>query len=412
MAITPSAISNRYTVPPDHRQEMVRLYRSHYWFELRDAVHRNGKPDSFYLGAVACVFDQAALCKSEFSLLLSTHGPEAYQAHKLLMWMYLRRGAYRKVVKTLRTMAVLRPGSSTVESARRLFWALAEYPPLTIASSGPSGLPYEKIDGNVFLPVSINGVNCHAMPDSGASISLVSESDAAHLGMQVRWLGPGTLQVYGATGSQSDFGVAIANQIVLGRFHIKNVVFLVVKDHQFQFPPGYRIALGLPVLLALRTMRWDQNGQFCFGFPSSRSYSVKANLCFDGTDLIANTTINQESASVLIDTGSASTVLWPPIAQRFPGMIVQSNRGSSLVEGISGNAEFPHVQLPEVNLRLGEQSLLIRPAYVLTQATTPNSRWLFGRVGLDALLGSASATIDFNAMSLHLQGCSSETIKR
>ncbi len=410
----PSAIRNSYSVPPDHRNELARLYRNHHWFQLRDAVHENSRAGSFYKGAVACVFDQAELCKPEFALFQSsTHVAEAYHAQKLLMWMYLRRGVYRKVIKTLRTMAVLRPGSSTVESAQRLFGALAEYPLLTTVSSGPSALPFEKIDGNVFLPVSIHGVNCHAMPDSGASISLVSESDAAHLGMQVRRLESRTLQVYGATGSQSDFGIAIANQIVLGRFQIKNVAFLVVKDDQFQFPPGYRVALGLPVLLALRTLRWNQDAQFCCGFPSSYSYSARANICFDGTDLIANTTIGKESASVLIDTGSASTVLWPPIAQRFPGMMAQSTtRGNSLVEGISGSAEFPHLQLPEINLRLCDQSLLVRPAYILTHPTTPNSRWLFGRVGLDALLRSASVTIDFNAMSLHLQGCSDETINR
>jgi predicted aspartyl protease len=321
------------------------------------------------------------------------------------MWMYLRRGVYRKVVKHLRAMALLRPGNFTVESARQLFSTLAEYPSQVVSSSGPSELPYNMVDGNLFLPVSINGVSCHAMPDSGASISLISESDAAHLGMQIHWLGPRTLQIYGATGTQSDFGVAMASQLGLGRFCIKHVVLLVVKDDRLPFPAGYRVALGLPVLLALRTMRWSRDATFSFGFASSQSYSSKANLSFDGTDLIANTTVGDDPASVVIDTGSASTVLWPPFAQRFPAMMNQSaSYGSSFVDGISGSAEFPHLQLPEVNLHLGDQSLLVRPAYVLTQVTTPNSRWLFGRVGVDALQPAAPVTIDFNAMRLHVQG--------
>jgi predicted aspartyl protease len=400
MSLSLAAANNAGSVTSEKHLAVARMYRQHQWFQLREQV---GHSDLFYQGAVAAAFDQREDCLLRFQHIFE-HRPQsaaAYEAHKLLAWMYLRHGNYDRALNQAQAMAALQPGNMAILSGIQLYSLLAGYPPQVIGEKQLSEVPTSRVDGNLFIPVSINGVSCHAMPDTGATMSLITRTEARRAGMSVRPLPKGSLQIYSATGDQSAAAVATADELLVGNFRIKHPVFLVLDDWQLQFPPQYRIALGLPVILGLQSLRWEPlRDKLTFGSPSASPRPHSTNLCFDAADLIASVEVEQQAINLLIDTGSGSTMLWPPFAQRFQGLLSRSSKGMSIVHGIGGTASREHAELAELTLRLGGHQLYLRPAHVITGTTTPNSAWLFGRMGLDALGQCQSVTIDFRAMTL------------
>jgi hypothetical protein len=82
---------------------------------------------------------------------------------------------------------------------------------------------------------------------------------------------------------------------------------------------------------------------------------------------------------------------------------VSGRKSSILVSGVSGSAQVPSVCLPRVEVWVAGFEAVLRPAHVLLKSTTPNSRWLFGRLGLDLLNQASRVTLDFNSMKLTLE---------
>ncbi len=403
MSVSLAAVNNADCVSSGKHLPLARLYRQHQWFELREQVGRGQGIDLFYQGAVAATFDQREDCLLRFQHILECRpqSAEAYEAHKLLAWMYLRHGNYDRALNQVQAMAALQPDNTTILSGIQLYSVLAAYPSQVIGETQVSHVPTCTVDGNLFIPVSINGVSCHAMLDTGATMSLITRAEARRAGMSVRPLPKGSLQIYGATGDQSTAAVATAGELVIGNFRIKHPVFLVLDDWQLQFPPQYRIALGLPVILALQSLKWEPpRDTLTFGSPSALPQSQSPNLCFDAADLVASVEVEQQAINLLIDTGSGSTMLWPPFANRFPGLLSRSSTGMSVVHGIGGVASREHAEVQELTFRFGRHQVYLRPAHVITGRTTPNSGWLFGRMGLDALRQCQSLAIDFRAMTL------------
>jgi hypothetical protein len=254
----------------------------------------------------------------------------------------------------------------------------------------------------MFVPVSINGTNSNFMIDSGATISMITETQAKKLDLNV---GKNErIELYGATGAQLELEATVADQLTVGRFQLANVAFLVLNDDQFNFPDGYGGVLGLPVLLALQSLAWDAGGQLHLGFVSELPPSSSPNLCFDGPELVAEIVFRGRRLLFALDTGNGKTILWPRFSKEFPDLIEKSGRrGSIVLKGVSGCAELGAVTLPRLALHIGGLATVLRPVQVVTERTTPNSEWLYGRIGMDTLTKARRVMIDFNDMNLSLE---------
>lgn len=154
-----------------------------------------------------------------------------------------------------------RPGftATAVKNARALFAAFGQYPEQAVAERRFSSVRYRVKDGNLFIPVSVNSRSSTYIVDTGAAFSTLSESEATRLG----------LAIHDASGHEAGdsaglkFGVriAIADRLKVGNVQLRHVPFQVVRDDQQPFiklPAGKQGVLGLPVLLALETMRWRE----------------------------------------------------------------------------------------------------------------------------------------------------------
>jgi clan AA aspartic protease (TIGR02281 family) len=384
--------------------DLALLYRTHRWFELRDAVEGESRL-AFYRAAVACAFNAPGCDEILAGVIRSApQAEESYQAHDLLIWMHMRRGNFPSALPHLDSMQALKPNHSALQDTRALFSALGERGQEMVSQLHPCSLTYAMVEGNMFIPVAVNDKPAQFMIDSGATISMITRSEARRLGLTIQNAGSAAVKLYGATGAQVGFQIAIAARLSIGSLHLANVAFLVLQDNQLNFPTGYCGTLGLPVLLVLKTIRWWKNGTFEFGFPSCEGDLRRANICFDGAEPMTQVDCAGRQITMTLDTGNGRTIFGPVFARKFPELIGNSAQRTSIqVNGVSGSALFEAIDLPFAKLRVGGLDTVLRSAYVLLQETTPNSGWLCGRLGMDTLNQATRVSIDFNNMNLILE---------
>ena len=197
-------------------------------------------------------------------------------------------------------------------------------------------------DGNFFIPLQINGRPTKYSVDTGAGISAVSESEAKRLGLTFHAV---AAKGKGASGAHVTFSTAVAERVTVGEVHLRHVALLVFRDDEKFFvdlPAKERGVIGLPVLLALGTIRWSSDGRFELGFRSKPRELGKANLCFDSDEPIAQIEFQGTRIPVVLDTGSVRTDLWSRFADDFASVVNKfGHKGSKKVSGLGGAVPSP-----------------------------------------------------------------------
>src|SRR5208282_2514017 len=168
------------------------------------------------------------------------------------------------------------------------------------------------------LPVSINGVPATYWFDTGADVSVLSESEAKRFGLRVMAV---SIKLGGLTGAQTDSRVAVAGELSIGSIRLRNVAFLVLPDDQPPFNqsrPGEGGLVGIPVLLALQRFAWGADGRFAIGPKASYKRLPHTDLCFDGHHPVVWIQFENRKLTFTLDTGATKTDLYPPFAAAFP----------------------------------------------------------------------------------------------
>ena len=381
-----------------------RLYDAHDWFGLRDAIAEGGAP-LFYRGASESVFNQIKPAEKDLEAVIQAapHSEDAHEARALLAQLYFRNGLYRESYVQLEAMEVEDPSAQDVKNMSSLLRVLSRWDQVVVAKR-ESTLPMFMNGSGVYLPITLDGHEAHYSLDSGASPSLMSESEAKRLGLEVvdttTQMGSVTAQHFGAR-------IAFVKDLVIGGLHVQNVAFDVLPDAQEPFvdsPEEQRGILGMPVLLAMETFRWEPKGTFALGFtPKRRDLSV-ANLAFDGMTPFTQVGVEGRKFEFSLDTGETSSILYAPFAKAFPELIKASGKKEShKLTGVAGSANYDSIVLPSVTLTLGGFETRLAPAPVLVQESTDKSNLVFGNLGRDLLNQALAITVDLHAMTLRLQ---------
>jgi predicted aspartyl protease len=389
----------------DRPVNLKSLYDGHHWFQLRDAIV-NAEAPELYQGAVAAAFDQRdqAVAHLQRAITSAPQSPEAVQARDLLIHLYMRAGQYSKAVAIIREQIAARVGRPATEGDRASIALLGQLPDMAVTARGASQLKYEMRGDNLSVPISINDISANFVLDTDANMSTLSESEAKRLGMLII---DGPVAVVGVTGEAKPGGhMAIAQNLVIGNFHFKNVAFFVLHDDQepfVDFPAGKRGIIGMPVILALQTLRWRHKGGIEIGFASPARDLLRANICFDNEDPVTQIEFQQHKLEFVMDTGGEDSELWPPFAKEFAVLLTQvGKKDSTTLMGFNGSENFEVVTLPEIRFALGGFDDLYRPARVFTKPTVALSNFYYGRAGIDLLNQGQSVTMDFHALTLTL----------
>lgn len=376
------------------------LYDGHRWFELRDAVNKGGA-SPFYQGASACAFNDLRRCQRQLRTVLhaAPRSDEAVEAYRTLASAYFVHGKYKKALAEVDAILALRPADSDASSDRPVLAALAGAPDQQLAGRHTTVQLQEN-----GLPFSINHVQATYWFDTGAELSVMSESEARRFGLRVR---PAAATVGDVTGAQVNTQIAVADELTIGSIRLKHVAFLVFSDNQPPFnqqSPGSRGLIGLPVLLALGAFTWGADRSFEIGPPSLDNTIPHAGMCLDGNRPLVQVGYQNRILPFTLDTGATNTDLYPPFAAEFPELIRSAVKTDSYkMEGVGGARFLDAATLESLKFSIGGFAVTLKPAGVLLKPTTASSRFFSGNLGIDLLQQARKATFDFKAMQLVLQ---------
>jgi len=376
------------------------LYDSRRWFELRDSVAKGGA-SLFYQGAVACAFNDLHRCEKKLGAVIKSHpkSDDAFQAHDVLANVYLRQGKYREALAQVDALLAVRPGDSDALGDRPLLAALGEFPDQEVARRRSTTLQLQ--DG---LPVSIHGLKATYWFDTGAELSILSESEAKRFGLRVQAV-PTKMGV--STGAMIDFQLAVADEVSIGSFRLRDVAFLVFPDDQPPFnegTPGSRGLVGLPVLLAFQRFAWRADRKFEIVSKSLSRSLAHADLCFDGKTPVTQIQYENRSLAFTLDTGATNTDLNPPFAAAFPELIRTAAKTDSYkMEGVGSIKYLDAAILPSVHFSIGGFPVVLTHGDVLLTQGVAGKKFFYGNLGNDLLHQAPKTTFDFKAMTLTLQ---------
>ena len=376
-------------------------YDANQIFELRDAVEHSTAPPFYKAVVEASSNDVQAAEKDLHSIIhAAPHSENAYDAHDLLGNMYFRNGMYRDAFNEITAALKERPDAGDAKSMLPVATALNELPPMTVVAMRPSTLQIEP--DTTFLPLKLDGKEAEFFFDTGAGISVLGESEAKELGLVAK-------TVDGKMGEASGQGVtglriALVADLIIGGLHLRNVPFIVIADSGepwTQLPQRRRGIIGMPVLLAMHTLRWTRKGSFEFGFPAQPLNETTCNMLFKNSNPVIDVRVEQKRLDFTLDTGAVDTDLNPAFAKTLPALMKNGTRETRSLEGLGGTVNGDSILLPSVTLQIGDRNTVLKPAHVFTEHG--NGTWAAGNLGMDVLKQAPSFTLDFGAMTLRLE---------
>lgn len=203
--------------------------------------------------------------------------------------------------------------------------------------------------------------------------------------------------------SSAGFRTAVAQEVVVGEIHLKNVSFAIFADDRepwSDLPPGRRGIIGMPILLAFRTLRWAPEGALEIGGKAARLEVRKSNLIFDDDHLAVSVGVQGGKGLAALDTGALSTDLYQTLTIQFPSLMESSKKESREVRGVGGAETYDSLIIPELTFELGGLETVLRPAHVLLNRS---ARSYMGNFGMDLLRQARAFKVDFAAMTLELE---------
>ena len=313
---------------------------------------------------------------------------------------YLRTGKYADARRLIDEMLKTEPRDD-LRNVRAVF---GSGPNMRVRRASAS-FTCEVTDTGVLLPLTVNGTHANWLIDTGANVSIISDAEAARLGLVLRDSeGRAADHAGGSTGVRT----ATAGHVVIGGTRFEHVPFLVTAADQMpwkELPAGKQGILGLPLAIALDALRWTRSGNCHTGAAARRNSPTAGlpNLHYDGLHVVSQVAVDGKRLEFLLDTGNqAGTQLWERFGKDFAAVVKEHGRkGSTRVTQIGGATDRDITLLPPMRLDVGGKETHLREGKLFSKPVG-NERF-HGLLGMDVLSQAAEVTIDFRSMRLTLQ---------
>ena len=381
---------------------LAELYERDAWFELRDAIE--GKAVApLYAGAVASAFNRVDQAEQQLTRAVreATTTEGANEARGKLSILYIRDGKLAEAGRVIDEILKAEPGRADVINARMVFGAFPNRENQIVERRRAGSFRCVIRDDGVWLPVEIGRLTASWLLDTGANISVISEQEAKRLGFKINE----PAQVNDLAGGTAAARTTTAPRLTIGNTELRNVPMLVLPDDRPPFnavPLGVRGLIGLPVALALQSVRWTKPAA-CATSEETSTVASNRNLAFNGLFPIVRTDVAGRTLAFVLDTGNqAGTQLWEPFQRDFTALLAaQGGKGTVRVTQFGGSYERDVIVLPELALRIGGLETWLKPANVFSRPVG-DDRW-HGNLGMDVLTQAKTVTIDFRSMSIGLK---------
>lgn len=358
-----------------------------------------GRPESVLLEGLLAAYemrDAEAITALEAFLASGASDAEALQrARGTLAMVQLRQGLYAEARANLEQVLASFDGDASARTgleqtlgvARTLSGAPAQRRGPFAAGSAPferdmAGLPR--------VPLTINGQEREYVFDTGANFSVVTESQAAELGLEM--LGE-TAGIGSVSQETTAARLALARTLAIGDLTFENVVFLVMPDASLSFAGGlYRIPgiLGFPVISAMERVSVGRD-TVSWG-PSAAA--ADRDLFVDGlTPRVYGRIEEGPPVQFALDTGANRTGLRPIVLEEQPRLADGAETREERVGGAGGVQTVSARVVPVVVLHFDAVAVVLENVSVATESAGGDD--IHGRLGQDVL--SRGYVMDFRA---------------
>jgi hypothetical protein len=282
---------------------------------------------------------------------------------------------------------------------------LRDAPPQTIAWDGPVKLKAARNPLNSQnVDLTVNGVRGPWLLDTGANLSLVTESFAGRLGLEPL---PGIAHTQaGLTGIENPLHVALLSTLQMGGATLHNVVIMVLPDANMNINLGkssYQIngIIGDPVFQALGTITFLQNGQFEAGI-QAQANGDGARMYMRELTPVVECKVKGKYLPFSFDTGAARTDFSDRYYREFRSQSKSWKERKEESSGAGGSIKRKVFIQPEVTLGIGGKTVVLKNVPISTSQFGTTISELFGNLGQDMPAGFESFTLDFKSMSFSL----------
>ena len=282
---------------------------------------------------------------------------------------------------------------------------LRDAPPQTITWDGPVDLKTERNPINSLnLELTVNGISGPWLVDTGANLSLVSESLATRLGLTPL---PGVAQTQGGlTGIENPLHVAVLPTLQIGGATLHNVVLMILPDANININRGktsYQIngIVGYPVLEALGVISFLQDGRF-EAEAATRAKRTGAPMYMKGLTPLVVCNVEGKDLPFSFDTGASDTNLYVRYYREFRSESRSWKRTTEKTAGAGGLVKRRIYFQPEVKLGIGDKTAILKKVSIYTSGTGTDTDYLYGNLGQDVPANFSSYTLDFTNMTFTL----------
>ncbi len=382
--------------------DLQSLYDKKQFFDLRDAVV-SGETSPFVRAVVACSFNDEKACLSESKAFWNSSPSQdlAIEVYDNLFGFHVARGHWQEALAVMEAEVALRGEAEDHDNLREMCRAFLRHGPLIVDHVEHSSI--RVLYKNAHVPVTVNGRGYRGYVDSGANISMISESAARRLGMQVESV---NFKFSGAAGGAiRNTRIAVADRFTIGNIRLRNVPFIVVDDRQEPFVSwgsGKGLVVGLQVLIAARNMTWKSaflglGAKLELARPSAARSLKDSNFCLDALTPLAAAEFQGRRLTMFVDTGAGGTILRPAFGRNFPEALNAAERKMLYFQGVDGTAKVEAAILPLAPLRVAGRDAIFRRLPVYLKGSVDAYDGMFGN---DLSRKVHELTLDFESMRL------------
>lgn len=249
--------------------------------------------------------------------------------------------------------------------------------------------------GSKSANVTVNGITLLWFMDTGAEISVVTESTAAKLGVRVL---PGSSDVGTSTSNRVTGKLGLIDNATIGGATVENLPVLILPDAMLQLAKDYTIPaiLGLPAFAALGRVAWLDGGtKLALGrdAPPPKGKTVRVYWHEDGLGIPITTPLG--TAGAQFDSGADSTALRRPgLRLLTKDQLASAAERDATIGGAGGFVTTKVRLLPQLDYTIDGVPLQA------TKVNIEESDSSAGRVGSDMIAQLKLLTIDFATMTL------------
>lgn len=286
-----------------------------------------------------------------------------------------------------------------------LIWkALANQPQQAIKQPIADSIPFTRdMAGLINIPVTSGGQAGQFIFDTGAGLSSVSESYARQLGFRIL---PDTgIYVSGFTGIYNPVRIAIAPELRFGSIIIYNEPFLVFRNEALSFANGaYKIngIIGFPVAKELGRITITRNSLLIDAHKEDNSFAK--NFFVEQLRPMVVLGYKGKLLPFNFDTGAASSDFLRPFYELDSNTLKAAGTYVDRESASAGGAHIRRIlEIPNLKLQLGTQTVTIPMAGVDPTAYHVSSQELYGNIGQDLLKQYNKVILDFGNNVLRLE---------